>query len=230
MTFTVPSEKNSKLLAGKKNIFMQNVLTPKQLVKITGQLSSMRLAIGPLVRLFTRKMYHEIENRVSSYEPKIISEETEDKLEFWLNNIYIYNGSTFKPRALTTCLVLKEASDDGYGGFILKHLNKEVCSAKFKGCGKQISLTHRELLAIKYVLDSFGEMLRNQSFQVNIDNSSACRILSAGSAEPYLQNIAIDVFHFCLKFNIKLISQWMPREQNELAYYYSRIKDRSLVE
>ena len=65
---------------------MQNVLTPKQLAKITGQLSSMYLAIGPLVRLFTRNMYHEIENRASWYEPKIISEETKDELEFWLNN------------------------------------------------------------------------------------------------------------------------------------------------
>ena len=225
MTFTVPSEKINKLLADIKNILMQNVLTPKQLAKITGQLSSMHLAIGPLVRLFTRNMYHEIENRVSWYEPKIISKETKDELEFWLNNIYIYNGYTFKPRPLTTCLVFTDASNDGYGGFILKRLNKEVCSAKFKNCEKQTSSTHRELLAVKYVLDSFGEMLRNQSVQVNIDNSSACRILSVGSTKPYLQNIAIDVLNFCSKLNIKLIPQWIPREQNELADYYSRIKD-----
>ena len=31
-----------------------------------------------------------------------------------------------------------DASDDGYGGFILKRLNKEVCSAKFKDCEKPI--------------------------------------------------------------------------------------------
>ena len=76
MTVTVPSEKINKLVADIKNILMQNVLTPKQLAKITGQLSSMHLAIGPLVRLFKRKVYHEIENRVSWYEPKIISKET----------------------------------------------------------------------------------------------------------------------------------------------------------
>ena len=74
---------------------MQNILTTKQLVEITEQLSYMRLAVGPLARLFTRNMYHEIENRVSWYEPKIISKETKDKLEFWLNDIYIYNGYTF---------------------------------------------------------------------------------------------------------------------------------------
>ena len=105
-------------------------------------------------------------------------------------------------------------------------MNREVYSAKIKDCEKQTSSTHRELLAVKYVLDSFGETLRNQSVQVNIDNSSACRILSVGSARPYLQNIAIDVFiNFCSKFNIKLIPQWIPREQNELADYYSRRKD-----
>ena len=81
-------------------------------------------------------MYHEIENRVSWYEHKIINKETKDELEFWLNNIYIHNAYTFKPRALTTCLVLTDASDDGYEGFVLKRLNKEVCSAKFKDCEK----------------------------------------------------------------------------------------------
>ena len=124
---------------------------------------------------------------------------------------------TFKPRALKTCLIFTDASDEGYGDFILKHLNKKVCSAKLKDCVKQASSTHRELLAVKNVLNSFGEMLRN----VTNLFTSACRVLSVDSAKPHLQNIAIDVFTFCSKFNMKLISQWIPREQNELADYYS---------
>ena len=158
------------------------------------------------MHLFKSKMYHEIEKRVSWYEPKIISKETKDELEFWLNNIYIYNGHTFKPRALTACLMFTDASKDGYGGFILKRLNKEVSFKKFKAVENKSS-THRELLAVKYALDSFKEVLQNQSVQVNIGNSSVCRILSAGNAKPYLQNIAIDVFNFCSKFNSKLIPQ-----------------------
>ena len=43
--------------------------------------------------------------------------------------------------------------------------------------------------------------------QVNIDNSSACRILSVGNAKPHLQNIPIDAFAFCSDFNISLILQ-----------------------
>ena len=84
-------------------------------------------------------MCHEVDNRVSWYESKIISRGTKGELEFWLNNIYIYNGYTFKSRALATCLVFTDARDGGYGGFILKRLNKKVCSAKFENCEKQTS-------------------------------------------------------------------------------------------
>ena len=132
----------------------------------------MHLAIGPLVHLFTRNMYHEVENRVSWYKPEMVSKETKDELEFWLNNICIYNGYTFKPRALAICLVFTGASDDRYRGFILERFNKEVCSAGFKNCEKQTSAVRGELLAVKCVLDGFGGVLRNQSVQVSVDNSS----------------------------------------------------------
>ena len=43
------------------------------------------------------------------------------KEELWRNNINIYNGNTFKPRLLTSCLLFTDASDEGYVGFVLKH-------------------------------------------------------------------------------------------------------------
>ena len=48
-----------------------NFLTSNQLTRIIGQLPSKHLAMWSLVRLFTRNMCHEIENRTSWYEPKI---------------------------------------------------------------------------------------------------------------------------------------------------------------
>ena len=42
----------------------QEFLTPKQLSKVGRKLSSIHLAIGPLVRLFTRNVYNLIENRI----------------------------------------------------------------------------------------------------------------------------------------------------------------------
>ena len=70
-----------------------------------------------------------------------------------LSILYIVHKSlhslgSAKLRALTTCPVFKDSSDYGYGDFILKRLNKEVCSAKFKECEKQPSSIHRESLAL----------------------------------------------------------------------------------
>ena len=126
---------------------------------------------------------------------------------------------------MKSCILFTDASDEDYGGFILKHLNKEICSAKFQDSEKATSSTFIELLAVKYVHTSFGELVKNQSVQVNVDNSSACRILSVGSSKPHLQRVAIDVFTICTKLNIKLIPKWIPREENHLADFYSRMND-----
>ena len=50
---------------------------------------------------------------MSWYEQKMVSEIVEEELKFWLNNINIYNGYTFKPRPLTSCLLFTDASDEG---------------------------------------------------------------------------------------------------------------------
>ena len=124
-----------------------------------------------------------------------------------------------KPRALTTCLIFTYASDEGCKGFILTHLNKVVSSSKFKDCQKE---TKNQELHIKNYLPlnvfwiALGKPYKTNVFKLNIDNSNACRILSVCSAEPHLQNIAIDNFTFYSKFNINLNPYWIPREQNEL--------------
>ena len=103
----------------------QEFLTPKQLSKVSGQLSSMHLVTAQLVRLFTRNMYHFIEKRISLFKQKIVSKNVKEELKFWRNYINFYNGYTFKPRSLTSCLLFTDASDEGYGRFILKHLNQK---------------------------------------------------------------------------------------------------------
>lgn len=112
---------------------------------------------------------------------------------------------------------------------IASGLNDIIFCANFDHNEKQTSYTYRELLAVKYVLSSFGRILKNQSIQVNTDNSSACRISTVGSSKTSLQNIVIDVFNFCPACNFKLIPQWIPNEKNKLADHYSRINSLTLL-
>ena len=99
----------------------------------------MNLTIGKLVQFLTGNMYHFIEKRISWYKQKIVNKNVKEELKFWCNSTNIYNGCKFKPRPITSCLLFTDASDEGYGGFVLKYLNKEICSAKFDKYEKQTS-------------------------------------------------------------------------------------------
>ena len=225
MTFTVPKEKIVKLKSRISEILRKGFSSAKSLSRIAGQLASMHLAIGPLVRLFTRHMYYFIESRYTWFEIEILNADTLSELNFWYTNIENYNGYTFKPRPVTTKLVFSDASDFGYGGFTCKKLGEKICVGRFSRLESTTSSTTRELLAVKYVLSSFGNLLTNQSIKVHVDNLNASRILSVGSCKKHLQIIAVDIFKFALQKNIKLIPVWVPREQNQIADYFSHVND-----
>ena len=81
LTFTIPQKRFVKLKSSTENILNQKSLIPKHLAKIAGQLSSMQLALGPIIQFCLRNNYRNISNRFSSHETKGISKETEDKLK-----------------------------------------------------------------------------------------------------------------------------------------------------
>ena len=87
------------------------------------------------------------------------------------------------------------------------------------------SSTYRELLGIKLAVESFGPVLKNQEAQFCSDSQNALKILEKGSRKVYLHELAMAVFSTCVKFNIKLQLQWVPRSQNEQADFLSRIID-----
>ena len=182
----------------------------------------MHLAVGPMVRLMTRNMYVLIESRVTWYHPIALTEGAFNELRFWIENIQSRNGLTFKPRPTTSKVVFTDASDSGYGGFIAERLGKPICVGKFQEFEMGTSSTTRQLSAVKYVLGSFGSILENESIQVNVDNLSACHILSVGSSKTHLQSLALEIFKYCLSHNIQLQPNWVPRDENQIADYYSK--------
>ena len=46
-----------------------------------------------------------------------------------------------------------------------------------------------------------------------------------GSCKPHLQVEALKVFRACATHNIRIEPEWVPREKNQLADYFSRIID-----
>ena len=225
MTFTVPLQKVQKLKEKIKTCLITKRVNAKQLASIAGTLSAMHMAVGTIVRLRTRAMYADIANTDSWYSPVNMSNETMDELKFWFQNYNFDVGYSIKPMPVTTKILFTYASDEGYGGFLVKRMGKTIVAGKFSTEESSTSSTMRELLAVKYSLQSLTSQLENESVRIYVDNFAASRILTVGSAKFHLQDIAITIFKICLTHNIKLLTSWVPRELNIIADHYSKIRD-----
>ena len=187
MQFIIPEEKIQKVLKLLAESLKNNCVNAKEISRIAGHIISMSLAIGSIARLFTRGMYKFIESRdlwYSKVEPDGI---TTFELEFWLRNLRQNNGFQIKNNQRTTKIAYSDASGTGYGGYIVERLGNRIAQGKFTEFEKSTSSTYCELLAVKYVLQFFGNSLRHEGVQWYSDNVNVSRIIETGSSKVYLQ-------------------------------------------
>ena len=227
MLFTVPDQKLEKLLAAIHSVLSHpgELCNAKQLSSITGQLSAMSIALGPLVRFMTRAIYHAIAQSASWYALFKLPSAARKELNFWASNVKSKNGFAIQPKLTTSRIMFSDASDSRYGGFTFSRLGRHICSGRFDEEESASSSTNRELLAVHYCLQSFGELVKNESLQVNVDNWGAAQILSVGSKKPHLQELAMQIFDVATHNNIQIVPRWVPRDQNQIADEFSKLVD-----
>ena len=69
-----------------------------------------------------------------------------------------------------------------------------VCHKMFIPDETKYSSTHRELIAILYILEAFGDMLYNSRIKWFTDNQSTARIVEVGSIKFNLQVLTYQMF------------------------------------
>ena len=226
MSYAVPTRKVESLKHNLLSVMSKTAkVSARILSNITGRISSMHLPLGPITRLMTRSIYADIGNQPhwdSLFQP---SKECRSELTFWLINIDETNGYAIKPCPTTSQILFTDASEHSYGGYVLKRLGKIECHGRFESHERGESSTKRELLAIKYCVQSFAEKIRHEAINIRTDNQGAARILEIGSPKPHLQDIALDIFGLCIKNDIRLHPTWIPRELNKHADYISKLVD-----
>ena len=114
----------------------------------------------------------------------------------------------------------------GLGGFVLSK-GSEVARGDWPSESLDIraSTTWRELRAIALVLDSLSNELKSRSCIHLSDNKAAVHIVKYGRRKPHLQQEALQNHKACRRCNNKLYPEWVHREENELADYYSKLQD-----
>ena len=199
-------------------------LGARQLASVVGSIISMSLAIGPVSRFMTRSMYWLLETRLSWWDMLEITPDARQELEFWKACLADYNCQPIWHSPSAVRVVFSDASDTGYGGYVVEH-GSSVAYGQWTKHEAQQSSTWRELAAVLQVLKSVAAKLANFRVRWFTDNQNVARILSVGSKKPLLHALATKVFTLSVQHNIRLEPEWIPRDLNERADALSRIVD-----
>eukprot|EP00731_Ephydatia_muelleri_P022428 Em0015g11a len=221
---SVPQEKVDMLVALLRAALLSSWLRAKQIASIVGRIISMGIALGPVSRFMTRNLYAVLESRYAWCDVLEVSPQARAELEFWVDCLHSYNSQPIWHSPSAVRVVYSDASDTGYGGYTVEH-GMHVAHGNWLPEEAVKSSTWRELVAVSRVLDSIAPKLRNVRVRWFSDNQNVVRIIQVGSRKAHLQEQAMRVFETCIAYQNRLEPEWLPREENELADFISRIID-----
>ena len=140
-------------------------------------------------------------------------------------HVEAFNGYPIN-RPLSFNVVLTcDASESGYGAHISFGGEQRFCSAMWSSVERAKSSSFHELMAAYLALKSFQNFISGKKVKIYADNQNVVHIVHAGSSIIHLQQIAVDIFSFCMTNSVSFQAHWIPRGANELADYLSRIVD-----
>ncbi|XP_078688642.1 uncharacterized protein LOC144920363 [Branchiostoma floridae x Branchiostoma belcheri] len=196
----------------------------KKIASIVGQIISLELCIGSVVRIMTRYLYFMIETRSSWYCNVTLDHQAIREVIFWFEHLRIANGFPIASEFEAARIVYSDASAEGYGGYVV-NWEKSFVQGTWNDLECTQSSTWRELRAIFLVLSGLKEELARKHVKWYCDNTAAVKIVKVGSVKRYLQDIALDIFNVCNEYNIVLDATWIPRTKNDKADALSRFFD-----
>ena len=171
-----------------------------------------------------RNLYAVLNSKTAWCQKLKLTPEGLQELGFWLNEMSKFNGQRIWPKPSAVRVVYSDASATGYGGYTFEH-GTMVANGQWSPKDARQSSTWRELCAVRLVLEAFQSKLENEWVRWFTDNQNVVRIMQCGSRLPVLQAEALKIFSACVNHHIHIEPEWVPREQNELADYFSRIID-----
>ena len=144
---SVPQEKIVALESKLSAVAAQKYVHARELASVTGKLIAMSLGIGPVSRLMTRAMYALIESRSSWCDKLVLNEEVKREIEFWVSGLKMFNSQPIWHRPSAVRIVYSDASDTGYGGYVVEH-GPYIAHGQWTEEEAKSSSTHRELKAV----------------------------------------------------------------------------------
>ncbi|KAK3090282.1 hypothetical protein FSP39_010613 [Pinctada imbricata] len=196
----------------------------RKVASVVGQIISMSYVVGNIVYIMTKCISADILEASSWNQSIFLSTESINQIHFWKKNIQSISSRNFDVDFSCQTIVYSDASNTGYGGYIV-HNPLSISHGMWTEVEKHQSSTWRELVAVERVLISISTFLRGKRIKWFSDNKNVVHIVEKGSMKSHLQEIALRIFNFCLQNKVSLLTEWVPRSQNEKADQISRFTD-----
>ena len=172
----VPIGKIQALQESVDRIRAEKEVTAKMVASLVGRIIAMSIAVGLISRFMTRSLYAVINSRSSWYKKLQLPAEAQLELSFWKNSITDYKNQPIWRSPSAVRVVYSDASDTGYGGYVVKH-GPCVVHGQWSTTEAKQSSTWRELAAVLRVLESIAPKLCNTRVRWFSDNHNVVRII-----------------------------------------------------
>ena len=193
----------------------------KAVASLVGQIISLLFCFGNIVRIMTRELYKCIESRSSWFSPILLSDKALAEIVYWKTNVAYFQCKSVWHTSKSEMILYSDASDSGFGGFILQVDNSTV-HGQWSDLESRKSSSWRELKAVHNVLLSLKHKLNGKSIKWFTDCQNVVSIVLKGSNVNELHQLALDIFWFCNHNDISLNIEWISRDFNKRADQLSR--------
>ena len=213
---------------------------------ITGTISSMHWAFGPLARLESMSIHKSMVGSKSNFIK--LSTKAIDNLLFWRDEAHSFNGhrSLWPDRNHDLVIYTDAAGNNrhhagGWAGWTLIEGKQVIAKGAWplkhyqpiNEHKKGASSSFLEVLAIFMVIISLNERgaLNGKRLLIKTDSQVADTVITkAGSRAADIHKVFKDLWWYCHQHGIVIQSSWIPRDLNEFADHYSKRIDWSDVQ
>jgi len=215
--FLVPTDRWEKLQKEIAFLLSRPRVQARRVSSCVGQIISMGLSMGPVTQLYTRHLYAAINSAPTLNYWVSLPEEAASELLFWSGlGSDSFTSPIWPTTAGTSIRLACDASAFGWGALTLS--GQPAVAHEFFSAEEQAeSSTYRELLGVYRCLLSLEHRCRDSLVVFQVDNLNLLSIVNRGSRKLPLNELARDLFWFCLRSRIQLRVEWVPREENQAA-------------
>ena len=149
----------------------------------------------------------------------ILSPQAKSDLHWIINNLAEFNGCFFGERPIDIYIEC-DASLAGWGA----SCGGQSANSQWSILEAHNHINYLELLAALYALQAFVPNLRDVHVRLKLDNSTAVAYVNkmGGIKSPSLNSLSRTLWEWCIKRNIIISAQHIPRKENLVADTLSR--------